>query len=119
MRDRFGPLPPPVVSLCRSVHLKLLASEAQVTSVALGPDQLVVRAGPTGVFDRASLYRRFRMEARISTNVLRIPRSQLGRDWLSAVEEILRDMVQLRQTALQPEPAASAPATTYAGISEP
>ncbi len=103
MLDRFGSFPPPVESLLASVRIKLLAMAAGITAVSLGADHLVIRSGPTPLYDRVALYRRYGMEARISTNVLRIPRSLLGSEWLTAVREILSDMIRLRETLKQPE----------------
>jgi transcription-repair coupling factor (superfamily II helicase) len=97
IRDRFGTFPGSVQNLLRSVRLKLLAREARVTAVSLGPDALVLRGGPTAVYDRVSLYKKYGSEARISTNVLRLARHRLGLDWLPALEEILGDMIRLRQ----------------------
>jgi transcription-repair coupling factor (superfamily II helicase) len=101
IRDRFGSLPGPVQNLLRSVRLKLLAREAQVTAVSLGPDVLMLRSGPASLFDRVSLYKTYGTDARISTNVLRVPRHRLGLDWLPAIEGILEDMVRLRHSVEQ------------------
>jgi transcription-repair coupling factor (superfamily II helicase) len=101
IRDRFGVLPAPVQNLLRSVRLKLKAREACVTSISLGADALVLRAGPAALYDRVSLYKKYGSEARISTNVLRLSRHKLGLDWLAALEEILDDMIRLRQTVTQ------------------
>jgi transcription-repair coupling factor (superfamily II helicase) len=106
LRDRFGPLPAAVQNLITSVHLKLLAREARVSSVSLSGDQLILRAEPGAVYDRVSLYRRYQMEAKISTNVLRIARNLLEPDWVERVEEILRDMIRLRSGLRQAAPAS-------------
>lgn len=96
MRDRFGPLPDPVKNLFNSVRVKLLGRQARVTSISVNRDWLTIRAEPTAMYDRVSLLKRYGNEARISTNVLRIPRSVVAEDWLGDVEQILRDMVALR-----------------------
>jgi transcription-repair coupling factor (superfamily II helicase) len=97
IRDRFGSPPAPVQNLLRTVRLKLLAREARVTSVSLGADALVVRGAESAVYDRVSLYQKYATEARISTNVLRLSRHKVGLNWLPALEEILTDMIRLRQ----------------------
>lgn len=96
MRDRFGPLPPPVENLIASVRMKLLAEQAHVTSISLNQEVLVLRTGPSGLYDRVSLYRRYGIDAKISTNVLRIPRRVLPSEWMGTLEEILTDMIRLR-----------------------
>jgi transcription-repair coupling factor (superfamily II helicase) len=98
MRDRFGPLPLVVKNLITSVGIKLLAREAQVTSITLNGEYLVMRTGPLGLYDRVSLYRKFGVDAKISTNVLRIPRRLLGKEWLDDLRAILQDMINLRQS---------------------
>lgn len=100
--DRFGSLPPPVQNLLTSVRIKLLAKAARLTSLALNADHLILRADPSGLYDRVSLYRKYGTEARISTNVLRIPRHLVGVDWLSEIADILSDMASLRQSLTQP-----------------
>jgi transcription-repair coupling factor (superfamily II helicase) len=104
IRDRFGPPPLQVESLFASVRLKLLAQQAKVTSISLGPEVLVVRAAASALYDRVSLYKRYGMEAKVSTNVLRIPRRVLPEEWMPAIEEILTDMIRLRSSIAKPEP---------------
>lgn len=103
MRDRFGPLPDPVEHLLDSIRIKLLAVSAGVTSVSLGNEALTFRSGPTALYDRVALYKKYGMEARVSTNVLRVPRHLLGSSWLDHVREILSDMVRLRESLHQPQ----------------
>jgi transcription-repair coupling factor (superfamily II helicase) len=102
LRDRFGPLPQPVDNLLTSIRLKLGAIEARVTSVSLGQDFLILRSEPSALYDRVSLYHRYGSEAKISTNVLRIPRRLLGPNWVEDVERILISMVRLQETISQP-----------------
>lgn len=104
MTDRFGAMPLPVQNLLTSVRIKLAARAARVTSISLGSEQLVIRAETSVPFDRVSLYRRYGSEARISTNVLRIPRHLIGAEWLGAVEGILADMARLRAAIMHPQP---------------
>jgi transcription-repair coupling factor (superfamily II helicase) len=106
MRDRFGALPPQVQNLFTSIQLKILASAAGVTAIALGPEFLVLRATPTGVYDRVSLYKRFGTQAKVSTNVLRIPRAILGSAYLDDIRAILADMVRLQESVRAGRPAA-------------
>ncbi|GAC1324268.1 MAG: hypothetical protein NVSMB22_12890 [Chloroflexota bacterium] len=101
--DRFGPLPVEGENLLTSVRIKLLASSAHVTLVAVTADHMTMRTGPLGVYDRVSLYRRYGAEAKISTNVLRMPRHLLTENWTDAIERILTDMVDLRASMRQPE----------------
>lgn len=102
--DRFGPLPVPVHNLLTSIRIKLAARAAKVTLLALSAEELVMRLGPGGLYDRVSLYRSFGMDAKISTNVLRIPRRRIGNDWLEVVRNVLADMVNLRSSLSRPEP---------------
>lgn len=107
MRDRFGPLPVEVENLVESISVKILAVQALVTSVSLGPDYLVFRTDPGGVYDRIGLHRRYGMDAKISTNVLRIPRSALSADWMKDVRGILEDMGNLRRVLAAKQPATA------------
>jgi len=110
--DRFGACPSEVENLLRSVALKLLARAAHVTSIALGPDYVVIRSDAAALYDRVALHRAFGSEAKISTNVLRIPRLLLGDGWFETVEGILRDMVRLRESLRGRQPVQPQPATT-------
>jgi transcription-repair coupling factor (superfamily II helicase) len=105
LEDRFGALPPPVESLLLSVRIKLLAREARVSSLTVSREQIIMRTEPGGIYDRVSLHRRYGIQARISTNVLRIPRDVVGADWLGAVETILTEMVALRSALSRPQAA--------------
>ena len=105
VRDRFGAMPPEVENLFTSMHIKLLAMEARVNTVSLTQEALVLRAEGSGVYDRISLYRTYGSEAKISTNVLRIPRRLLGDQWIEQVTTVLEDMVGLRLSLRAPEPA--------------
>ncbi|MGH2441637.1 MAG: transcription-repair coupling factor, partial [Chloroflexota bacterium] len=101
--DRFGAPPPPAQNLLTSVRIKLSARAARVTSVTLNREHLIFRMEPTGLYDRVSLYRKFGMEARVSTNVLRIPVHLVGNDWIETVKEILQDMIRLRESIGRPQ----------------
>lgn len=105
LEDRFGALPVEVDNILASVRIKLMAADAHVTLVSLTPEHLSMRTDPLGVYDRVSLYRQFGSDARISTNVLRIPRHRLGQDWLEAIRSILDDMVRLRASISEPQAA--------------
>ena len=107
IQDRFGHLPTPVENLLASVEVKLLARAARLTSVSLDQDVLVMRARPDALYDRVSLYQRYGLEARISTNVLRLPRRTLGADWLAGIETILGDMIRLRASIEQAQPVGA------------
>jgi transcription-repair coupling factor (superfamily II helicase) len=101
--DRFGYPPQPVLNLLLSVRFKLRATAARVGSLALGRENLIMRAVPGGIYDRVALYRRYGIHAKISTTVLRIPRELLGADWAPAVDEILGDMIALRGALSVPQ----------------
>jgi transcription-repair coupling factor (superfamily II helicase) len=107
IRDRFGAPTSPVENLLRSVRLKISAGEARVTSISLGSEALVVRSETSAVYDRVSLYKMYGTEARISTNVLRIPRHALGSDWLAEVEAILGGMIHLREKIMEGQPVGA------------
>jgi transcription-repair coupling factor (superfamily II helicase) len=98
IEDRFGLAPEPVKGLVRSVEIKLLAAAARVSMVSIGGDHLVMRTEPGGLYDRVALYQRYGSEARISTNVLRIPRGLLGKNEINAAQDILHDMIGLRES---------------------
>jgi transcription-repair coupling factor (superfamily II helicase) len=109
LRDRFGPFPVEVDNLITAVEIKLAAGEARVNTVSLSRDVLVIKSDPSGLFDRVALYRAYGGDARISGNMLRIPATRLGSEWLAAVRTILSDMARLRAslTARQPVEAAT------------
>jgi transcription-repair coupling factor (superfamily II helicase) len=107
LRDRFGPMPVEVEYLLESVGIKLLAAQARVNSVSLRQDALTIRAEPSGIYDRVSLYRAYGMEAKVSTNVLRIPSRVLPSDWIGAIRAILTDMVKLRESVEQAQPVGA------------
>jgi transcription-repair coupling factor (superfamily II helicase) len=112
MRDRFGRFPVEVENLIASVGVKLAAADAHVNTVRLSSEALVMKVDPTGLFDRVSLYRRYGSDARIYSNMLRLPRARLGPDWLAEIRQILDDMIDLRRTLEQrataePEPAGA------------
>ena len=88
--------------LFASISLKLLARSARVVSIVVNAETLIIRAEPAALYDRVSLYRAYGTEARISTNVLRIPRRALGTDWIDVVRSVLEDMIRLRQVIEQP-----------------
>jgi len=96
MIDRFGALPEAVEHLLTSVGVKLTAAEAHVVMLSLSEDHLVVRGSRTALFDRVSLYKRYGTDAKVSTNVLRIPRHRLGQDWMGEILLILTQMQALR-----------------------
>ncbi len=96
LRDRFGPFPVEVENLLSAVEIKLATVEARVHTVSLSRDVLVIKADPSGLFDRVALYRAYGAEARISGSMLRIPAARLGADWLEAIRRILTDMAGLR-----------------------
>ncbi|MGH2447393.1 MAG: TRCF domain-containing protein, partial [Chloroflexota bacterium] len=106
IQDRFGALPGPLVNLLNSLHLKLMASKARINSISLSSDFLVIRAEPGAIFDRISLHKRFGNEARISTNVLRLPRRALGVTWFDQLQQMVLDMIRLRATLGQPRETA-------------
>ena len=87
--------------------MKILARQAGATSISLGPEFLVLRAGPGGLYDRLSLYRDYGVEARISTNVLRIRRALLPTPWMPAIEKILSDMIRLKTETATREPVTA------------
>ena len=107
LRDRFGPTPVEVENLLESVRIKLLAASARVSSVSLRQDALIIRAESSGIFDRVSLYRAYGMEAKVSTNVLRVPSRVLPADWIGVIRAILSDMVKLRETIQQAQPVGA------------
>jgi hypothetical protein len=96
-------MPPAVLNLLLSVRIKLAARAAGVLSLTLNAEQLIVRSEPAALYDRVSLYHRYGMEARISTNVLRIPRGVLGPDWIGAVRQTLDEMIALRESLSRPQ----------------
>jgi hypothetical protein len=66
-----------------------------------------MRADPTALYDRVSLYRRYGTDARVSNNVLRIPRRVIGGEWLPEVRAILEDMARLRQSVSPAQPVGA------------
>jgi len=107
LRDRFGPPPPSVRNLLKQIDLKFRAEAAGVSSVVLRGRTLVIKGQPRILFDRAGLYRRFGMDARVDQNVLRVEAEALGEDWTSAIADIL-DETAAFAARLAAEPAAAA-----------
>ena len=97
LRDRFGVLPRSVRNLLTQVRVKFLAEKAHVTAVVLRGEALVFRGERRILFDRVNLYKRFGMKAHVSENVLRIPKSEIGADWLDGVIGVLNDTITLRE----------------------
>src|SRR5206468_2805057 len=75
---RFGPLPDPVQAVLATVRIRIKASLLDISSIVIDPTSLVIRGTQTTNFDRADLYGRFGMAARIDRGVVRVPTSKLS-----------------------------------------
>ncbi|MDQ3856131.1 MAG: transcription-repair coupling factor, partial [Chloroflexota bacterium] len=88
LRDRFGPLPEPAKHLIGLIELKLLASEAGVTAIALVDDELVLRVGRLPVFSS-----RVR-GVRVVPGQVRVKRAGPSDRWPSDLRTLLIDMAE-------------------------
>ena len=97
LRDRFGVPPLSVRNLLTQMRVKFLAEQAHITAVILRGDALVIKGERRILFDRVNLYKQFGMKAHVTENVLRIPKSEIGDDWLERLTQVLRDTIALRE----------------------
>ncbi|MDB5058616.1 MAG: mfd, partial [Chloroflexi bacterium] len=95
LRDRFGPLPEPVRAILATVRIRTKASLLAISSIAIDPTSLTMRGNPLTTYDRAALYGRFGMAARIDRGVLRVPTARLSPGRTDDVEEILDRAIAL------------------------
>ena len=87
--DRFGALPEPLDHLFSLVALRLAARAANVASLRLDGDDIVLTAGDESPFATRSLPD-FPAGVRVGRTQLRVARAALGEDWLEAIEALLR-----------------------------
>jgi transcription-repair coupling factor (superfamily II helicase) len=97
LRDRFGVPPRSVRNLLTQVRVKFLAERAHITTVILRGEALIIKGERRILFDRVNLYKQFGMKAHISDNVLRVPRTVIGEDWLESLITVLQDTIDLRE----------------------
>jgi transcription-repair coupling factor (superfamily II helicase) len=116
LRDRFGPLPDPVLALLAAVRIRIKAAVLAIASITMEPLYLVIRGTPVTSYDRVHLYSRFGNGARIDHGVLRVPVARLATNAAADVEEILDRAIDLaeKNAGLLPAAAASGSRRTAA-----
>ncbi len=87
--DRLGAIPAPLQHLFALVRIRLVAREAQVPVVRVEDDEVVVVSEDRAAFGKRTLPSLPR-GVRVGQSQVRVARSALGRDWLRAVEVLLR-----------------------------
>jgi transcription-repair coupling factor (superfamily II helicase) len=95
LRDRFGPLPDPVQAVLATVRIRIKAALLDISSIVIDPTSLVIRGTQMTNYDRADLYGRFGMAARIDRGVVRVPTSKLSPNKASDVEAIMDKALEL------------------------
>jgi transcription-repair coupling factor (superfamily II helicase) len=89
LRDRFGPLPEPVLAILTTVRIRIKSAMLSIKAIAIDPTSLTMRGDPLTSYDRGALYKRFGMAARVERGVLRVPTVRLSAGRTDDVEEIL------------------------------
>ncbi len=87
--DRLGAIPPPLAQLFALVRIRLAAREAGVSAVRVEEGDVVLVSEDRAAFGKRTLPSLPR-GVRVGQSQVRVPKSQLGRDWLRAVETLLR-----------------------------
>jgi len=92
MKDRFGPLPPPVENLLYIVKIKVLAARAEVSSVSTQGRQIVIKPQETVIASVAkqSLDKKYDGAVKIGATQIKLDTRLLGGRWTEVLEEILR-----------------------------
>jgi transcription-repair coupling factor (superfamily II helicase) len=101
LHDRFGPLPEPVQNLLYIVKIKVLATQAKVSSISTQGRHIVVKPQQTVVASRScepkawqaakqSLGKSYDAAIRIGPTQIKLDTRPLGGRWKAALEEILR-----------------------------
>jgi transcription-repair coupling factor (superfamily II helicase) len=96
--DRLGPIPEPLAQLFALVRLRLAARAAEVASVRLEDDDVVLVAEDRAAFARRRLPDLPR-GVRVGQQQVRVSRAALGRDWMRATEALLHLLGGARQLA--------------------
>jgi hypothetical protein len=82
-------LPEPVQAILATVRIRIKAEMLAITSVSIDPTGLVIRGAPSAPYDRAALYTRYGMAARVDRGVVRVPATRLSAQRADDVEGIL------------------------------
>jgi transcription-repair coupling factor (superfamily II helicase) len=91
--DRFGPLPKSVENLMFQLHLKVLASKAQVTAIVRDREhnRLIVRSEALEHADRVGLQARLADRASVQRREIHVPLPANG-EWRSNLVKVLEEM---------------------------
>ena len=109
VEDRFGTLPPALDQLLALVRIRLAAGAAGAAAVRMEGSVVVIGAVDGSPFHLRSLPR-LPAAIEVGRTQLRVPREQLGEDWLDSIAMLLR----LLATA-QPSAASAPPEREPAG----
>ena len=102
LEDRFGKLPAPVINLLYQLKLKILARAAEVLSLGVEHDQIVIKADALEKIDRQGLQRRVNLGARIGRRQAWIPLHADQAVWQAEIEKVLVLMGRMLNTSAGP-----------------
>jgi transcription-repair coupling factor (superfamily II helicase) len=99
--DRFGPLPEPVDNLLYIVKIKVLATQARVSSISTQGRQIVIKPQTVVIASRScepkawqeakqSLGKSYNSAVKIGATQIKLDTRLLGDRWTEVLEEILR-----------------------------
>jgi transcription-repair coupling factor (superfamily II helicase) len=95
LQDRFGPLPGPVENLLYIVRIKVLATQAKISSVCTQGRQIVIKpqesviASPDAIGAKQSLEERYHAAIKIGATQIKLDTRLLGDRWKVVLEDIL------------------------------
>jgi transcription-repair coupling factor (superfamily II helicase) len=91
LQDRFGPLPGPVENLLYVVKIKILATQAKVSSISTQGRHIVIKPQQTVIASLAkqSLDREYDAAIKIGATQIKLDTRLLGARWKAALEDIL------------------------------
>jgi transcription-repair coupling factor (superfamily II helicase) len=92
LKDRFGPLPPPVDNLLYIMKIKVLAARADVNSIYKQGKRIVIKPNETVIASVAkqSLGKGYDAAIKIGATQVKLDTRVLGDRWIEVLEEILR-----------------------------
>ncbi|HET7772066.1 MAG TPA: TRCF domain-containing protein, partial [Chloroflexota bacterium] len=115
-KDRFGPLPPPVVDLFFLLRVKMMAKARFLKGIETQGADLVIKTSPFVVSDRLALYKAFGTSAVVRPGTIRLPRHPDKQRWKADLLKLLgtlRVVEPARPGA--PPPGVEAAASAVAG----
>lgn len=91
IRDRFGAPPSPLTNILLGIRLKLLAAKAEVSSMSLDGQTIVLRSEKDlkNLLNSEALYWKYGNIINVGNRQLRLNISQVKDSWLKVLEELL------------------------------